>query len=438
MIIVDTALERREAEGNPIRVGIVGAGYMGRGIAQQLLTPITGMRLVAVSNRNVELAERAFREGGIDNPRTCTTLEQLERSIDRGEPAVCGDAGLLCQAPGIDVLIETTGHIEFASGVALAAIAAGKHLVLVNAELDATIGPVLKEYARRAGVVLTNVDGDEPGVAMNLLRFVRTIGYQPVMAGNIKGFINRHRNPDTQREFAAKNNQQPAMITSFADGTKLSMEAAILANATGFGVGQRGMFGHACGHVKDVLQHFQADDLLASGGLVDYVLGAEPGTGAFVVGYNENPIKQQYMRYFKMGDGPLYCFYTPYHLPHLQVAVTVARATLFHDAAVTPLGPPRCDVVAVAKRGLKAGETLDGIGGFTCYGTIDNADTARQENLLPMGLSEGCRVVRDVPQDRALCRDDVELPPDRVSDRLRTEQDTMFAESPAAAAAVGM
>jgi len=307
----------------------------------------------------------------------------------------------------------------------MAAIDGHKHLVLVDAELDATVGPILKKKADEAGVVITNTDGDEPGVAMNLYRFVETIGYAPVMAGNIKGFIDRYRTPETQRAFAERVGQDPPMITSFADGTKLSMEATILANATGLRVGRRGMFGHACEHVRDVIDHFDAERLRECP-LVDYALGAQPGTGAFVVGYNDEPIKSQYMQYFKMGDGPLYVFYTPYHLPHLQVAVTIGRAALFGDAAVAPLGPPVCDVVAVAKRDLSAGETLDGIGGFCCYGQNENADVTSRDRLLPMGLSENCRLLRNIPQDQPLTYDDVQLPADRLCDALRREQDALF------------
>jgi predicted homoserine dehydrogenase-like protein len=261
---------------------------------------------------------------------------------------------------------------------------------------------------------------------MNLYRFVKTIGYRPVLVGNLKGMIDPHRTPETQKVFAEKNNQKPRMITSFADGTKLSMEATILANATGFTVGKRGMYGHSCGHVKDTLKLYPIDQLL-NGGWVDYVLGAEPHTGAFVLGYNDHPTKQQYMRYFKMGDGPLYAFYTPYHLPHLQIVTTVARAVLFHDATVAPQGRPICEVLTVAKRDLKAGEMLDGIGGFTCYGTIDRAEVARQENLLPMGLSEGCRLKRDILKDQPITYNDIDVPPGRPVDRLRAEQNAYFA-----------
>jgi predicted homoserine dehydrogenase-like protein len=204
------------------------------------------------------------------------------------------------------------------------------------------------------------------------------------------------------------------------------MECAILANATGFRAGRRGMYGPKCAHVKETLSAFPMEQLL-DGGLVDYILGAEPHTGAWVLGYDDHPIKKQYMSYFKMGDGPLYVFYTPYHLPHLQIVTTVARAGLFKDATVAPIGAPVCDVLTAAKRDLKAGETLDGIGGFTCYGTIDNAEVARREQLLPMGLSEGCKLKNDVPKDRAIRASEVEFPPGRLSDKLRQEQDRHFA-----------
>jgi predicted homoserine dehydrogenase-like protein len=426
MIIVDTALEKREREGKPVRVGLIGAGYMGRGIALQFLAPPpAGMKLVAIANRALPDAERAYRQAGIDSVKTVGNLSRMEAAVDGGQFAITEDPSLICKAGNIDAIIEATGEIEFGANVVLSAIENGKHVVLMNAELDATVGPILKIRADRAGVVITNTDGDEPGVAMNLYRFAKTIGLRPLLVGNLKGMIDRYRTPDTQREFAEKYRQKPRMITSFADGTKLSMETTVLANATGFRVGQRGMFGPKCSHVKDALQHFPMERF-SDGGLVDYLLGAEPHTGAFVLGFDDHPIKRQYMNYFKMGDGPLYVFYTPYHLPHVQIATTVARAALFHDPTVTPLGPPACEVVAVAKRDLKKGEVLDGIGGFACYGTIDNAPACRRENLLPMGLSEGCRLKVDVRRDQALAYSDIEIPERRLCDRLMEEQNAHF------------
>ena len=425
MIIVDTALAKRHAEGNPVRVAIIGAGYMGRGTALQIVSAIKGMRLVAVSNRTLSEAQRAYAQAEIEDVRVVESVGALEEAIASGRYAVTEDAMLLCQAEGIDVVIEATGEIEFGAHVTLKAIEHGKHVVLMNAELDATLGPILKVHADRAGVVLTNADGDQPGVVMNLLRFVDTIGYRPVLAGNIKGLQDPYRTPETQKAFAEQHKQKPRMVTSFADGTKISMEMAVVANATGFKTAQRGMLGPKCKHVSEALELFPLDRLL-EGGLVDYVLGAEPGPGVFVLGYNDHPIKRDYMKYFKMGEGPLYVFYTPYHLPHLEVPLTAARAALFHDAAIAPLGAPVCEVVTLAKRDLKAGEVLDGIGGFHCYGTLDNADIARAEKLLPMGLAEGCRLKRAIAKDEAIGYADVELPEDRLCDALWREQAAYF------------
>jgi predicted homoserine dehydrogenase-like protein len=337
--------------------------------------------------------------------------------------ATC-DAGLLCRASEIDVVMEVTGDIDFSAQVVLDAIDAGKHVVMMNAELDATIGPLLKVRAEQAGVILTNADGDEPGIIMNLYRHVRAIGYRPVLAGNLKGFLDRHRTADTQRAFAERTGQRAIKCAAYADGTKLCLEACLVANATGMQVAQRGMLGPKCAHVNDVVQHFSPAALLERP-LVDYALGAAPGSGAFVVGYNAEPNKMHYMDYLKMGNGPLYVFYAPYVLPHLEAPLSAARAVLFHDAAVTPLGAPVCDVVTIAKRNLRAGEILDGIGGDTAYGTIENADLVRHQNLLPIGLSEGCRMLRNLEIDQPLTYDDVELPADRLCHRLRSQQDRM-------------
>jgi predicted homoserine dehydrogenase-like protein len=424
MVIIDRLLEEREREGVPIRVGLVGAGHIGRAYALQLLRNVPGMTLVAVANRTEDTARRVFAEAGIC-PERVTEVGQLDDIIASGRHAVTGDPSLLCQAEGIDAIVEATGQVESGAKTAMAAIRHRKHVILSNAELDSTLGPILKVHADQAGVVFTNTDGDEPGVAMNLFRFVKNIGYLPVLAGNLKGFLDRRRTPTTQQAFAALHGLSTRMATSAADGTKLSQEVAVLANATGFHVGRRGMYGPTCAHVKDAPNLFQLEELL-QGGLVDYLLGAEPNSGAFVVGYTDQPVQTQYMRYFKMGDGPLYVFYEPFHLPHLQLPNSVARAVLLGDATVAPRGAPVCEVVAIAKRDLKAGESLDGIGGFTCYGLIENASIADAEALLPIGVSEGCRLIHEVRADRAIRFCDVTPPEGRLCDRLRKEQTAYF------------
>ena len=424
MIIVDTALEKRHSENNPVKVGIIGAGYMGRGVALQIISAFKGMKLVAVSNRTLSEADKAYRQADV-KPVSVETVSKLDEMIALGKQCITDDALLLCQAENIDVLIEATGEIDFGAQVTLKALEHKKHIVLMNAELDATIGPVLKVHADRAGVILTNADGDQPGVVMNLLRFVKTIGYHPVLAGNIKGMQDHYRTPETQKGFAEKYKQKPKMITSFADGTKISMEMAVVANATGFKVGKRGMYGPECSHATQAIDLFPKEQML-NGGLVDFILGAEPGPGVFVIGYNDHPIQQQYANYFKMGEGPFYIFYVPYHLPHLEAPITAARAALFNDAAVAPLGGPVAEVITMAKRDLKAGDRLDGIGGFDTYGTLENYDEAQNLDLLPMGLSEGCEILRDLKIDEAISYQDVLFPEERVADKLRKEQNQFF------------
>jgi predicted homoserine dehydrogenase-like protein len=240
-MIVDTALREREVTGKPIRVGMIGAGATGRAIALQLGTPAPGIRLVAIANRTPAHAERAFREAGVTKWGCPGSAREAEAAIVRGVPVLTDDPSVLIHCDVIDVLVEVTGTVEPAAHVALEAFDRGKHVVLVNAELDSLLGPLLKAKADRAGVVITNTDGDEPGVAMTLLRYLRTLGLRPVAAGNLKGMVDHYRTPETQRAFAEKNDQDARKVTSFADATKLSMEATVLANATGFQVGRRGM-----------------------------------------------------------------------------------------------------------------------------------------------------------------------------------------------------
>lgn len=425
MIIVDSALKKRQEEGNPVRVAVVGAGFIGRSVVHQIVNHTTGIRLVALSNRTLSKAEQAMRLAGVSEIDTVGNVTQLEGSIAKGRYAITDNAMLLCEADGIDVIIEATSDVEFTANLAVHAIENKKNIVLMNADCDATVGPILKVKADRAGVVISATDGDQPGSMMNLYRFVKSIGYKPVLIGNMKGLQDFYRTPETQKAFCAMHGLSPKMATSFADGTKISTENTLVANATGFGVGKRGMFGPKCSHVDEAKNLFSLDRLL-EGGIVDYTLGAQPGPGVFVLGYDENPQRVPYMRYYKLGDGPLYVFYTPYHLASFEVPLTAARVVLFKDAAVAPIGGPVCDVMTAAKRDLKAGEILDGIGGFTCYGMIENTGTCRKENLLLMGLSEGCRLIRDVPKDQPITNADVEFPKGRLIDKLRAEQDAYF------------
>ncbi len=432
MIIVDKALEKREREGKPIKVAMVGAGFMGRGIALQIVKSVVGMRLVAISNRNIEGARRAYSEAGVEDVRVVENISQLEEAIAKKKYAITADATLLCQAASIDAIIEVTGVVEFGAHTVLKAIENRKHIITMNAELDGTIGPILKVYADKSGVVITNADGDQPGVIMNLYRFVKGIGVKPVLCGNIKGLHDPYRNPTTQKAFAEKWKQKPHMVTSFADGSKISFEQAIVANATGMRVARRGMYGPTVPSgtfIKEAVNLYPLEELAKGSGIVDYVVGAEPGPGVFVLGTHDHPTQQHYLNLYKLGTGPLYCFYTPYHLCHFEVPNTVARAVLFGDAAIAPVGAPFVDVVTTAKIDLKAGQILDGIGYYMTYGQCENSDVVNAKKLLPIGLAEGCRLKRDIPKDQVLTYDDVELPKGRLCDKLRAEQNVYFFSS---------
>jgi len=442
MIIIDTALKARAEAGNPIKVGVIGAGFMGRGVTNQILNSVPGMELVAISNRHLDSAKRAYQEAGVVDMHVVSTVSDLEAVIAKGQYSITDDPILLCRAYSIDVLLEVTGAVEFGAHVVMEAIAHKKHVVLMNAELDGTIGPILKVYADQAGVILSACDGDQPGVQMNLYRFVKSIGVTPLVCGNIKGLQDPYRNPTTQQSFADKWGQNVNMVTSFADGTKISFEQAIVANATGMTIAKRGMLGYDFmgnkdelvekfnlnfnGHIDDLTRLYNVDRLKELGGIVDYVVAVKPGPGVYVFGTHDDPKQQHYLNLYKLGEGPLYSFYTPYHLCHFEVPLSLARVVLFGDSVMSPIAGPRVDVVATAKIDLKAGQPIDCIGGYMTYGQCEKAQITAELSLLPMGVAEGCKLKQDIPKDQVLTYADVELPPGRLCDQLRAEQNMKF------------
>jgi predicted homoserine dehydrogenase-like protein len=427
VILVDRALDQRQRDGRPVRVAMIGAGFMGRGVALQIVQRTPGMDLVAISNRHLAGARRAYAEAGAPEPVVVQDAASLSRAIASGQPAITEDALLLCAADGVDVVVDVTGAVQFGAEVTLAAFAAGKHVVTLNAELDGTVGPLLRTLADEAGVVFTGASGDQPGVQADLVRFVSSMGLEPLVCGNIKGLQDEHRNPTTQEGFARRWGQDPYMVTSFADGTKVSFEQAVVANAFGMTVERRGMRGATHdGHVDELVTAYDVDRLRELGGVVDYVVGSRPGPGVFVLATIADAPSRHYLELYKLGSGPLYSFYTPYHLCHFEVPHAIARAALFDDAVVAAAGPPRVEVVATAKRGLAAGDVLDGLGGYDTYGVAETAAATRGERLLPLGVAAGARLVRDVPQDQVLHDADVELPPGRLIDELRRRQADRF------------
>ncbi|WP_337062337.1 NAD(P)H-dependent oxidoreductase [Kineococcus sp. G2] len=429
MIIVDNALKQRQAEGRPIRVALVGAGFMGRGVVNQVVNSVPGMDLVAIANRTVSKARDAYEQAGLTGVVEADDAAAVDKAISAGTPVVSASYEAVVDAGQVEAVIEATGNTEYGAHVVVRAIESGKHVVLLNAEVDGTAGLALRKRAEKAGVVYTGADGDQPGVQMNLLRFVRSIGVTPLVAGNIKGLQDEYRNPTTQEGFAKKWGQDPYMVTSFADGTKVSFEQALVANAAGFTVEERGMRGaDHHGHVDELTAKYDVDQLKELGGVVDYVVGAKPGPGVYVLGTHDDPKQQHYLNLYKLGEGPLYSFYTPYHLCHFEVPLTVARAVLFRDAAIVPGDTVTVEVVTTAKTDLSAGRTIDRLGGYDTFGVAERYDVTKAQNLLPMGVAEGCVLKRDVKKDEVLTYDDVVLPEGRLIDALRAEQAAILAD----------
>lgn len=427
MWMIDTALKQRAEEGKPIRVGIIGAGFMCQGLVNQITHSTPGMRVAAIANRRAKRALDAYRFAGLDDAAVAGTQTHLDKEIERGQAVVTEDAKLMARSGLIDVLVDVTGSVEFGACIALEGFRHNKDVVLMNAELDATIGPILQNYADRHGVIFTACDGDEPGIQMNLYRWVKGLGMIPRLLGNVKGLQDRYRNPTTQKGFAERWRQNPTMVTSFADGSKVSFEQAVVANSTGFKVQTRGM-SRGRDYVGDVLkigETYDLEELRRLGGVVDYVVGT-PLAKVFCLAEQPDPKQAHYLHLYKMGPGPLYSFFVPYHLCNLEVPTAIARVCLFRDPVSRSLGGPVVEVCAVAKRDLMAGEILDDYGMYMTYGEAANVEEMSAGRYLPQGLVEGCKLVRDIAKDAVITYDDVILPVGRVADRLRGEQYRRF------------
>ena len=401
-------------------IALFGAGAMGRGIIHRLnLTP--WMRPAVVINRSVENGLMAFKAAGIDPNDVVVSddPDELAAAIESENPALSASPDVIEALDSIDTVVEATGALDYGARVVLGSLEAGKHVVSLNAELDATIGFLLHDTARRRGVVYTISDGDQPGVILRHMEFVSGMGFAITAAINCKRNLDVHQNPETSRGYANRDNHSLTMATAFGDGTKMQIENAVVANVTGLVPDLRGMHG-----VETTLERACDDLMEATGqrGVVEFTLGGDFAGGIGVIGYAEDPaMVQVYMRTAKMGDGPFYFFFRPYHLLHFELPVTVAEVSLDRHGLGVPGIPPVADVVAIAKRDLNPGDTLDGIGGFTCYGHIDTVEGAA--GLLPMGLAEHARIVRRVAQDEPITMDDVELESSAEIVRLRGEQD---------------
>ncbi|MFI6368559.1 NAD(P)H-dependent oxidoreductase [Nocardia sp. NPDC050630] len=421
-------LARQNELGRPIRVGLVGAGQMGLGFIAQV-GRIPGMHIAAVADVLPGKAEGALREAGID-PVTGSDVASLSQAIVSGASVAVEDAGLLNSLP-VDIIVDASGVPEVGAQVAFNGLLAGKDIALLNVECDVTIGYVLTTIAKQTGRIYTVCRGDEPAEAKRLVDFARDLSFEVVCAGKGKNNpLNPHATPDSLAEEAASKRMNPKMLCSFVDGSKAMIEMASLANTTGLEVSRRGMYGPASTveTLADTFRPTAEGGVLDRPGVVDYCTGPV-APGVFAIVKTDDPIVAEEMTYLKMGDGPYFTLYRPYHLASIEAPLTIAEAVL---DGVPSLAPEywNAEVVAGAKRDLKVGDTIDGIGGSTVYGVIESATATEAENLVPLGLLQGAKLIRDVAADAVITADDVELRPGTTIAALRQLQDKLLAGAP--------
>jgi predicted homoserine dehydrogenase-like protein len=403
-------LIRYNSEGKNIRVGLVGAGFMGRGIVEVLeMTP--GMTVSVVSDIELERAQACFELVGISRIREIDRPGDAAK-LDLGrERIICSDHRVVTALDGIDMVIEATGKPNVGAEVAHAALMQGKHVGMLNVETDATAGYYLNSLARERGLVYTVCAGDEPAAVKELIDFARSCGFTVVAAGKGKNNpLDRTATPESLSERARSMGLNPYMLTEFVDGSKTMVEMSCVANAAGLMVDVRNMHGPSANidTLTNVFRLKENSGILEREGVVDFVIG-DLTPGVFAVVHHDGPIANETLRYLKVGDGPQYLLYRPYHLTNLEVPDSVGWAVLHGKPTLATVTIPSTEVTTIAKRDLQRGEVIDSLGGSTVYGGVENVEQARKEHLLPLGLSVGSELLEDVEMGRLITYDQVRL-----------------------------
>jgi predicted homoserine dehydrogenase-like protein len=444
-------LKALEAEGRLIKVGLVGAGFMGRGIVE-VLESAPGMKVVAIADVDIARAAACFDAVGV---RTCREIRWSGAAPSRGIPgSVCmtnpwdiaGSAlrgvdfarervvtsnyRVLPEIDDLDFIVEATGNPAVGAEAAFHGIMKGKHVGMLNVETDVTVGYYLSLLARNSGVVYTVCTGDEPAAVKELIDFSRTLGFTLVACGKGKNNpLDVEATPGSLSMKAREMGLNPRILTEFVDGSKTMVEMACVANSAGLAIDIRNMHGPSAG-VEELAGIFRAQErggILRREGVVDYAIG-NVAPGVFAVVRHERPIVADTLRYLKIGEGPEFLLYRPYHLTNVEVPISIALGYLYGKPSVATAEFPRTEVITIAKRNLMRGEYIDSIGGETVYGGIETYETARQENLLPLGLCEGARLTEDVEKGKAIARTQVELRESFLLN-LRKIQDSFHAQN---------
>lgn len=429
MLGINRELEKLEKSGKQINVGLVGAGQMGRGMISQIAS-MNGMRVAATSDIQIDNVTRAYELAGVPAEEVVVAgnLEEAAQAVKENKSVALTDADLLCEVEGIDVIVDATGVPEVGASVAIGAIENKKHIVMLNVEADITVGVYLNRLAEEKGVVYTGSAGDEPGAIMELYDFADALGFKIVGLGKGKNNpLNLDANPESVAEAAKQKKSNPKMIASFQDGTKTMVEMNAVANATGFLPDKPGMHGFKAG-VKELPEIFKLESeggQVKNHGIVDFVQGIAPGVFAIISSEKEEVNEE--MKYLSMGEGPNYVLYRPYHLTSLETPLSVAKAYLHKTPTIAPYKGMIAETATVAKVDLKAGDSLDTIGGYTIYGRIYDYKEAKSMNALPIGLVSNKLVLKnDIKKDKVITYGDVNHDDSSLIWKLRKKQDEML------------
>lgn len=430
MLNLNSKLKERQQNGEVIKMGLVGAGQMGKGMVSQVMS-MKGMIPAIVVDINIDNAVESYTLAGVNKEDIVVTssLREANSAMEKGKFVASDNADIPAQANLIEVVVDATGVPDVGAKVALDAIMNKKHIVMLNVETDVVVGPLLKKLADNAGVIYTGSAGDEPGAVKEIYDFADAMGMDIVAFGKGKNNpVVLGCNPDTVYEQAIASGVSPKMLTAFKDGTKTMVEMTAMSNATGFLPDVRG--GHApSASVNDLPQLFQLKEnggILNNTKIIDYVNGVAPGV--FVIITTDLPQIHHEMQYLKMGPGPNYVLFRPYHLTSLETPLTAARAVIYNESSIVPLpGRPSAETITMAKKDLLAGDMLDGIGGYTVYGSFESYENAKIEKAVPLGLiTKKTKLLKPKKAGELITYDDIELDKSTLIYKLRELQETLI------------
>ncbi|MEX2644015.1 MAG: Gfo/Idh/MocA family oxidoreductase [Acetobacterales bacterium] len=440
----------REAEGRPLRVGLIGAGKFGSMFLSQARTT-PGLHVAAIADLSPDRAAAALARTGWPAGQGGAT--GLSDALARRATWLTDDAAAMLSAGGIDVAIDATGDPHAGCAHAALAIDNGVHIVMVNVEADALAGPLLAKWAREAGVVYSLAYGDQPALICELVDWARSAGFEVAGAGKWTKYLPHYHGstPDTvwenygfSPEQVATGDYNPQMFNSFLDGTKSAIEMTAVANATGLTPAEGGLTFETCDAegLAELLKPRGDGGMLEHMGQVEVIScfnwDGTPADGALRYGVwvtfaaASDYTARCFTEYGIAADmsGRYAALYRPYHMIGLELGVSVALAGLRGEATGSATGF-RADVAAVAKRDLAAGEMLDGEGGYTVWGRLMPAAHSLADGVLPIGLAKGVRLRNAVPAMHAVRWQDVDIDDADPAVRLRREMETVFREAPA-------